>query len=114
MEAVYGDLDVVVNCSRNEGTPVALIEAMAAGRPVVATQVGGNPDLLGAGARGVLVPPADPQALAAAILDGLRAPDLARARAAQQYVLARHSAERLVNDVDSLYRELLAPRAGAA
>ena len=49
---VYGDLDVVVNASRNEGTPVALIEAMAAGRPVVATRVGGTPDLLGGGERG--------------------------------------------------------------
>ena len=46
MSEVYGDLDVVVNCSRNEGTPVALIEALAAARPVVATRVGGTPDLL--------------------------------------------------------------------
>src|SRR4029077_3494608 len=71
MEAVYGDLDVVVNCSRNEGTPVALIEALAAGRPVVATRVGGTPDLLGEGRRGVLVPPGDAGALAAAVLDAL-------------------------------------------
>mgnify|MGYP003694519429 CR=1 FL=1 len=51
LPAVYGDLDVVVNCSRNEGTPVALIEALAAGRPVVATAVGGTPDLLQQDAR---------------------------------------------------------------
>ena len=49
LAAVYGDLDVVVNASRNEGTPVALIEALAAARPVVATRVGGTPDLLGGG-----------------------------------------------------------------
>ena len=78
MDAVYGDLDVVVNSSRNEGTPVALIEALAAGRPVVATRVGGTPDLLGED-RGLLVPPGDPAALAAAILDALRDPEAARA-----------------------------------
>jgi glycosyltransferase involved in cell wall biosynthesis len=109
MAAVYGDLDVVVNCSRNEGTPVALIEALAAGRPVVATRVGGTPDLLARGDHGHLVPPGDPEALAAAIVGVLQSPDSARARAARgrAYVLRQHSAERLVNDVDRLYRQLL-------
>jgi len=109
MAAVYGDLDVVVNCSRNEGTPVALIEALAAGRPVVATRVGGTPDLLGRGDYGLLVPPGDPAALAAAIVGLLQSPDAARACAARgrAYVLRHHSAERLVDDVDQLYRQLL-------
>jgi glycosyltransferase involved in cell wall biosynthesis len=109
MAAVYGDLDVVVNCSRNEGTPVALIEALAAGRSVVATNVGGTPDLLARGEHGLLVPAGDPEALAAAIVDVLQAPDAARARAARgrAYVLGQHSAERLVDDVDHLYRQLL-------
>jgi glycosyltransferase involved in cell wall biosynthesis len=109
MRAVYGDLDLVVNCSLNEGTPVALIEALAAGRPVIATRVGGTPDLLAQGRFGVLVPPADPGSLAHAIIDTLgsgRESDL-RARAGQAHVLAHHSAERLVSDVDLLYRELL-------
>ena len=116
MAAVYGDLDVVVNCSRNEGTPVALIEALAAARPVVATRIGGTPDLLGDGRRGLLVPPGDPGALAAGILDALRRsePVLARAREGQAYVLAHHSSRRLVDDVDSLYRELLSRPAAAA
>jgi len=116
MAAVYGDLDVVVNCSRNEGTPVALIEALAAGRPVVATRVGGTPDLLAEGTHGVLVPPADPEALAAAICAILRAPEGARARAAcgRTYVLRQHSADRLVRDVDALYRQLLRRPAEAA
>lgn len=107
MAPVYGDLDVVVNCSQNEGTPVALIEALAAGRPVVATRVGGTPDLLGDGARGTLVPPGDPRALAEAIVTTLRCPMPERAEAARQYVLARHSVTRLLSDVDGLYRELL-------
>jgi glycosyltransferase involved in cell wall biosynthesis len=110
MREVFGDLDLVVNCSRNEGTPVALIEALAAGRPVVATRVGGTPDLLAGGAHGHLVPPGDPEALAAAILDVLDRPEEARARtqAGQRHALAAHSSERLVADIDALYRELLA------
>jgi glycosyltransferase involved in cell wall biosynthesis len=112
LEAVYGDLDLVVNCSRNEGTPVSLIEALAAGRPVVATRVGGTPDVIGDGERGVLVPPGDPAALAQAITAALRDPQAAHRKAAagQAYVMARHSVGRLVADVDALYRELM-PRA---
>jgi glycosyltransferase involved in cell wall biosynthesis len=115
LAAVYGDLTAVVNCSLNEGTPVALIEALAAGRPVVATRVGGTPDVLGGGARGALVPPSDPDALARAIADVLDRPEEARARAQQgrQHVLARHSITRLLADLDALYRELLAARAPA-
>jgi glycosyltransferase involved in cell wall biosynthesis len=114
--AVYGDLEVVVNASRNEGTPVALIEALAAGRPVVATRVGGTPDLLGQGAYGLLVPPADPEALAAGILKALGDPASARARAeaGRTQVLARYSSSRLIDDMDALYRELLARRSMAA
>lgn len=114
MREVMGDLDVVVNCSRNEGTPVALIEAMAGGVPVVATAVGGTPDLVGlTGERGLLVPAGDPERLAAAIIDVLSTPELARERAlrARRHVLAHHSVERLVDDVDRLYRELLAVHA---
>jgi glycosyltransferase involved in cell wall biosynthesis len=112
LAAVYGDLDVVVNSSLNEGTPVALIEALAAGRPVVATRVGGTPDLLGDEARGRLVPPAEPARLSAAIIETLREAEVARrrAQAGRAYVLERHSVERLVRDVDSLYRELLATK----
>jgi glycosyltransferase involved in cell wall biosynthesis len=116
LSEVLGDLDLVVNCSRNEGTPVALIEALAAGRPVVATRVGGTPDLLGDGARGLLVPPGDPVALASAIVTALREPEPARVRAerGQKHVLATHGAPRLIDDIDQLYRELLAAKVGAA
>jgi glycosyltransferase involved in cell wall biosynthesis len=116
LAAVYGDLDVVVNSSRNEGTPVALIEALAAARPVVATRVGGTGDLLQEGAFGLLVPPADPEALAAAILECLRDPAAASARAlaGRALVVERYSAKRLVDDIDALYRELLAARSAAA
>ena len=94
---------------------MALIEAMAAGRPVVATRVGGTPDLLRGGERGRLVPPADPETLARAILEALAEPATAsrRSQAAREHVLARHSIERLVHDVDSLYREMADRRAAA-
>jgi len=116
LESVYADLDVVVNSSRNEGTPVALIEAMAAGRPVVATAVGGTPDLLGGGARGALVAAGEAEALAEGILAALAGGEAVKQRvdAARAYVLSHHSVERLLRDVDGLYRELLRPAAATA
>ena len=113
LAAVYGDLDVVVNSSLNEGTPVALIEALAAARPVVATAVGGTPDLVGRDERGLLVPPGEPDALAAAVVSVLEGSEASRrrAQAGREHVLAQHSSERLFHDMDALYRELLVSRA---
>jgi glycosyltransferase involved in cell wall biosynthesis len=89
---------------------------LAASRPVVATRVGGTPDLLGEGARGLLVPPGEAEALAAAILETLRSPEAARRRAlaGRDHVLAHHSLSRLIEDVDAFYRELLAAKRVAA
>ena len=102
-----------MNASRNEGTPVALIEALAAARPVVATAVGGTPDLVGRDERGLLVPPGEPAALAAAVVDAIEGSEAARrrAQAGREHVLAQHSSERLFHDMDALYRELRVPRA---
>lgn len=109
LEGIYSDLDLVVNASLNEGTPVALIEAMAAGAPVLATAVGGTPDLLEDGRLGRLVPPQDPGALASGaeeILTGRRdtRATVERARAS---VLRRFDARRLFADLDGLYGRLL-------
>jgi glycosyltransferase involved in cell wall biosynthesis len=108
MADVMPDLDVVVNSSRNEGTPVALIEALACRRPVVATRAGGNAELLGEGERGLLVPQGDPQALARAVLQALSDSGPARARAERgcAHVLRQHSVGRLLGDLDAMYREL--------
>jgi glycosyltransferase involved in cell wall biosynthesis len=109
LPSVYADLDAVVISSDNEGTPVTLIEAMAAGCPVVATRVGGVPDLIADGETGRLVPPRDREALAAALLALLADPQRTgqMASAARQSVLARYQVQRLVGDVDALYQELL-------
>ena len=108
--SVYGDLDVVVISSDNEGTPASLIEAMATGCPVVATRVGGVPDLIADGETGRLVPPGDREALAGALLALFREPEhtTQMAELARRRVLQRHPADRLIADVDGLYRELLA------
>jgi glycosyltransferase involved in cell wall biosynthesis len=106
---IYPDLDAVVNSSDNEGTPVSLIEAMAAGCPVVATKVGGVPDLLERGQFGRLTPQGDSCALAEAILEVFREPELTSemVRKARDSVLKRYSIERLVSDMDQLYMSLL-------
>ncbi len=111
---VFGDLDLVVNTSLNEGTPVALIEALAAGRPVVATAVGGTPDLLEGGRFGALVPARSPEETAQAIQAAFDSPATALRMAAegQVAVLKRYSVARLLEDMATLYRELLARHAG--
>ncbi|HYL79934.1 MAG TPA: GT4 family glycosyltransferase PelF [Candidatus Acidoferrum sp.] len=109
LEAILGELDVVVCCSRNEGTPLALIEAMAAGVPVLSTDVGGVGDVVVHGKTGWLVPPADPPALAQAIRDLMAAPAL-RARlaaAGHAVVLERHGLEALIQRTERLYAQLL-------
>lgn len=111
---IYADLDVVALTSANEGTPVSLIEAMASGRAVVATDVGGVPDLLGRGERGVLVPPGDSAALAGAVRELLADPDLRRrlGAAGREHALREHDARALLERIDGLYTHLIAGMAG--
>jgi glycosyltransferase involved in cell wall biosynthesis len=104
---IYADLDALVISSNNEGTPVSIIEAMAARVPVVATEVGGVPDLLRDGQLGTLVPPEDAEALAEAILATLSAPLQPRLAEAQEWALARYEADRLIADMRQLYGDLL-------
>ena len=102
--------DIAVIASDNEGTPVALIEAGAAGRPAVATAVGGVPDVVVPGT-GRLVPPGDHVALGASLQE--LAADPARRRemgaCARDHVTRRFGVDRLLADMDSLYTELLRP-----
>ncbi len=68
LPVVYADLDIVALTSRNEGLPTTLVEAMAAGRPVVATRVGGVPTLVAHGDTGLLAASGDANALASGLL----------------------------------------------
>lgn len=109
LDRVYADLDLVALTSRNEGSPVSLIEAMAAGRAVVATRVGGVPDLVEDGVTGLLVPPEDSTAMAEAMSALLGDPERRRAlgEAGRKRVSPAFGAERLLGDIDRLYTELL-------
>jgi glycosyltransferase involved in cell wall biosynthesis len=104
------DLDVVVLTSRNEGTPVALIEALAAQRPVVATDVGGVRSIVVDGVTGLLAPSGDAAAVAGLLERLLASPaEAARlGRAGRAHVAGRFGSARLVEDIDALYAELTA------
>jgi glycosyltransferase involved in cell wall biosynthesis len=108
---VFAAADLAAVSSDNEGTPVSLIEAGAAGLPGVGTDVGGVSEVITADT-GELVPPGDSGALANAIVrfasdDGRRR---RAGNAARERVLERYSAQRLVGDISGLYEELLAAR----
>lgn len=101
--------DVFVLPSLYEGLPLALLEAMAAERPVVATAIPGVNEVMAHNETGYLVPPADPAALAAALRHVLGDTDLARriASGARERVVASFSAESVAAQVMGSYRELL-------
>jgi glycosyltransferase involved in cell wall biosynthesis len=108
----YRLFDAFLLPSVNEGTPVSAIEALASGTPVVATRVGGVPDVVTDGVDGFLVEPGDTHEAAERLAELARAPEL-RARmgeAGSANARERYSVERLVDDVDRLYRELLAAK----
>jgi glycosyltransferase involved in cell wall biosynthesis len=108
----YRLFDAFLLPSVNEGTPVSAIEALASGTPVVATRVGGVPDVVRDGVDGFLVAPGDTEAAAERLAELARDPVL-RARlgdAGRREVRARYSVARLVDDVDRLYRSLLAAK----
>ena len=108
----YDAIDVLLLPSINEGTPVSVIESLAASRPVVATRVGGIPDVVRDGVDGFLVDSDDPDALAAPLAE-LAADPERRARmgeAGRARVVERYAVGRLVDDIDRLYRKLLDER----
>lgn len=112
--ADVGDLlaamDVVVSSSSFEGSPLALMEAMAASTPIVATAVGGVPDLVVDGETGLLVPPGDPGRLAEALTRVLGDPGLAQrmGEAGAQRQRLEFDFAGMVGRVEDLYARLLA------
>lgn len=112
--ALLAAADVFVLPSRSEAFPNGAIEAMAAGLPVVACAVGGLLDLIETGRTGILVPPSDPEPLAAALRSLCAEPERARAigREARREVQARYSFERMVAAFEDLYDTELRARQG--
>jgi len=109
---VFPAFDLFVLSSRTEGTPIALFEAMAAGVPVVATAVGGVPEIVSP-AEAILVPPGDPSSLAAAVRETLRDPPAAgdRARAARRRLEQDFAAAPWLERYDAVYRAVERGRA---
>jgi glycosyltransferase involved in cell wall biosynthesis len=105
---VYGATDVCVLTSRNEGTPVAVIEALAAGLPVVSTDVGGVRDVIDEPILGGVAADGDVDTLAAHVVRALppdaRTPDKIAAR--RRSVTARYGFDRLVRDIVAVYESL--------
>lgn len=107
--AFLSRIGLFVLASRTEGLGLVVVEAMAAGRPVVATRVGGVPEVVADGETGILVPPEDPAALAAAIRRVLGDPALAArmGQAGRERVRQHFSAERMAEQTAALYAELI-------
>ena len=108
--SILRGLDAFALPSRAEGISNTILEAMACRLPVVATRVGGTPDLIEDRVTGLLVPSADPKALGEALLDLFKAPVAARrlAEAARAECERRFSLDRMVGDYAALYDDQLA------
>jgi glycosyltransferase involved in cell wall biosynthesis len=106
--SVLSDVDVVALTSRNEGTPVSLIEAAACGRASVATKVGGVGMVVEDGVNGYLTRPGDAVGFAAAVERLLAEPETRRGMglAGRERVRQRFSQERLLSDIRALYTDL--------
>ena len=106
--------DLFVLPSLFEGLPLSVLEAMAAGKPVIASRVGGTDEAVVHGETGILVPPSDPAALARAIRELLADPATAQAYGARgrARVAREFSVDAMVERVSALYDELLAGRSG--
>lgn len=108
MDEVLAGLDIVALTSHNEGTPVSLIEAQAAGKPVVSTRVGGVADVVLDGASGLIVPPNQAADFTDALLQLCENEELRNdfGNTGNQFVQARFSYQRLVKDMSDYYEEL--------
>src|SRR5207302_970720 len=111
-EPYYGLADVAVLSSRTEGSPNALLEAMAARVPVVATSVGGIPEIVTHRESALLVPPGDSMQLARALAEVLRNPELSGAlvNSAHDHIEQCHSPSARVHRLAEVYRAVVPVR----
>jgi len=111
---LLADAGFFVSSSLTEGISLTLLEAAAVGLPIVATNVGGNPEIIVDGQTGTLVPAADAQKLASAIVELCRQPDrwTGMGQAGRDRVLQQFDIRRMIHDYEDLYAELL-PRAAS-
>ena len=109
LKAIYEELDIVALTSLNEGTPVSLIEAMAGGRPVIATNVGGVKDIVKDGASGYLVELGNVEEFIKKLLELIKDPEKRRkfGENGRNIVKDRFSKERLIKDTEKLYNNTL-------
>ena len=107
IDEIYADMDIVALTSRNEGTPVSLIEAFASGKPVVATDVGGVRDVVGE--IGIVVDKNDDVAFAQYLSELIKSPERrwAIGQKGRESVMERFSKDRLIVDTEKLYEDLL-------
>jgi glycosyltransferase involved in cell wall biosynthesis len=115
MPDVYASMDIFVLPSLNEGLPLALLEAMAAGKPVVATRVGGVPGLVISERTGLLVETQNVTALRDSMLRLIDDPQLRHelGEAGQRLVAERFSAEKMAGNYLRMYRDIISTRAAA-
>jgi glycosyltransferase involved in cell wall biosynthesis len=115
ISAVTADLDIAVLPSMREAQGISVLEAMARRKPVVASAVGGLPEVISDGVDGLLVPPENPSALAEALIRLGCSPELRAAlgEAGYQTVAERYSIEAMVRQIEAVYDEELA-RAGVS
>jgi glycosyltransferase involved in cell wall biosynthesis len=107
-------MDIFVLPSYSEGVSLALLEAMAAGKPVIATAVGGLPEVVTEGDNGLLIPPRDAEALAGALARLLTDPALAQRLGANARARVREnfSLDRLGREINEIYGELVKKKFG--
>lgn len=107
MKNVYPDLDIVALTSINEGTPVALIEALAAGKAVVTTNVGGASEVIEDGVSGYLVPSGDAEKFSESLARLIENPEKRAEFGAKgkATVIRKFSKERLIYDIKNIYEE---------
>jgi glycosyltransferase involved in cell wall biosynthesis len=113
---ILREVDISVLPSLSESFSNTLLESMANGLPVVATDVGGNPELVNDGINGILVPPQDAGALCRAMTQLLESPTLARrlSEAAREKVVREYSLDSVLRQTEDLYMSLLEQRGRAS